>query len=70
MGPDAMSPNWHDRHILTAGFAYSFPTRENGPGVHLVVRLYENNYTIQVGIKLMTFYEDNFSTVHTSLYAC
>ena len=56
MDPDAMSPNWYDRYILTAGFAYSFPIRDNGPGIHLVVMLYKKNYTIQVGKKLMTFH--------------
>lgn len=64
---DAMSPNWYDRHTPTAGFAYSSPRRESGPGIHLVVRLYEKNATIQIGIKLLPFHEDSFSTVHTSL---
>lgn len=70
LGPDALTPNCYDRHILTVGFAYSFPIRENGTGVHLVVRLYKKNYMIQVGIKLIKCYEDDFSTVHTSLCAC
>lgn len=70
LGPGAMSPNWYDRHILTVGFACSFPRRENGPAIYVGVWIYKKNYTAQMEIKLVTFYGDNFSTVHSSLYAC